>query len=142
MAKAAPKNVRTTASVSAFIAGIEDDEQRRDCREVARLMRKVSGTRARMWGESMVGYGRYTYRYASGRTGEWFRLGFSPRTRNISVYVMPGYTNFEPILARLGKHKKGKSCLYIRRLSDIDPGVLAELLQAGWDDMAMKYPAE
>ncbi|MEL7305797.1 MAG: DUF1801 domain-containing protein [Myxococcota bacterium] len=140
MAKVTLKNAPTTASVSVFMAEIEDPEQRRDCREVSRLMRRVSGKRAKMWGESMVGYGRYTYRYASGRIGEWFRLGFSPRKDNISVYIMPGYTSFDPILARLGKHKKGKSCLYIRRLADIDVGVLAELLQAGWDDMALKYP--
>ena len=93
-----------------------------------------------MWGASIVGYGQYHYKYASGRESDSFRLGFSPRKQDITIYIMPDYTDFAHILAKLGKHKKGKSCLYIKRLSDVNMTVLGRLLKAGWKDMQDKYP--
>lgn len=126
--------------VTEFLAAIEDEARRRDCEALALMMSEVSGAPAVMWGEAMVGFGQYHYRYATGREGTFFRLGFSPRKRELTIYIMPGYTDFGAQLERLGRHKKGKSCLYLRRLSDVDLGVLRELLEAGWRDMAARYP--
>lgn len=89
-----------------------------------------------MWGASIVGYGTYDYRYASGREGRFLATGFSPRKANLSVYIMPGYKDFSEILARLGKHKIGASCLYINKLADIDQEVLAELISAGLKNLS------
>jgi hypothetical protein len=93
-----------------------------------------------MWGPAIVGYGNYHYVYDSGREGDFLATGFSPRKQNLSVYIMPGYANFSEILSRLGKHKMGKSCLYINKLADIDTEVLKELIRAGLDDLDKKWP--
>ena len=93
-----------------------------------------------MWGPAIVGFGQYHYRYDSGREGDFMRTGFSPRKANMAVYIMPGYSDHSAILARLGKHKSGKSCLNINKLADVDLDVLEELIRAGLADMAEKYP--
>lgn len=93
-----------------------------------------------MWGPSLIGYGRYHYSYASGREGDFLATGFSPRKASLSVYVMPGYQDYDEILAQLGKHRMGKSCLYITKLADVDLGVLRKLIRAGLDDLARLYP--
>ena len=134
------KTKETRASVSAFLAAIEDPEQRADARRIARLMREATGCRARLWGTSIVGFDRYHFRYASGREGDWPIVGFSPRKRELSVYLMSGFGGQAKRLARLGRHRKGKSCLYIRRLSDVDPDVLRELVVASVAAMRRKYP--
>lgn len=95
--------------------------------------------RPRMWGGSIVGYGRYDYRYESGREGSWFLTGFSPRKAALSVYIMPGYRDLGPMLTRLGKHKTGKSCLYINKLAHIDEAVLAEIIAEGVAYMRANY---
>lgn len=95
-----------------------------------------------MWGPSIVGFGEYHYKYESGREGDFLRIGFSSRAQNISIYIMPGYQDFDEELSRLGKHKMGKSCLYIKRLSDVDQTVLKEIMQKGLDIMAETYPLE
>ena len=128
------------ASVSAFLNAIADDDRRRDCKTIAKLLKEVSDKRPTMWGDAIVGYGEYHYKYDSGREGEMLRIGFSPRKQDITIYIMSGYTDFGHILAKLGKHKKGKSCLYIKRLSDVNIGVLERLLKAGWKDMQKRYP--
>lgn len=89
-----------------------------------------------MWGPSIIGYGRYAYRTQSGREGEFLATGFSPRKAAHSIYIMPGYADFGPLLKRLGKHKSGRACLYINKLADVDEGVLAEVIRAGLDDLA------
>ena len=122
------KTKRTGASVSAFINGIEDRQQRADARKIAAMMRAATGEKAKMWGPSMVGYGSYHYRYASGREGDWFLTGFSPRKQNFSVYIMPGFADFDALLKKLGKYRTGKSCLYIKRLADVDEAVLDKLI--------------
>ena len=94
-----------------------------------------------MWGPSIIGFGDYHYKYESGREGDSMRIGFSPRAQNISVYIMPGYQDFDDELSRLGKHKMGKSCLYIKRLSDVDEDVLREMLVKGLRLMEEKYPS-
>lgn len=93
-----------------------------------------------MWGEAIVGFGRYRYQYQSGREGEWPRIGFSSRKQNIALYIMAGFSEYDALLARLGKHKHGSSCLYFKRLSDVDRDVLRELMQASLVAMLDRYP--
>lgn len=117
------------------------DPARRD--EAGRLLdlfARVTGWEPRLWGPSIVGFGRYAYRYASGHAGEAAATGFAPRRAELVVYILPGYADFGPLLARLGPHRIGKSCLYIRRLDRVDQGVLAELIRAGLDDLARHWP--
>jgi len=123
------KTAPTDASVEAFLDSVEDEDRRRDCRAVLDLMKRCTGEEARMWGAAMVGFGSYHYKYASGREGDWFLTGFSPRKRNLTLYIMAGFSRYEELLGRLGKHKTGKSCLYLSRLSDVDLEVLEELIR-------------
>ena len=130
----------TDVDPRAFIASVEHPTRRADALTLLELMQKITGWQAQMWGSSIIGFGQYHYKYDSGREGDFMRTGFSPRKTNMVVYIMPGYTNFDPILARLGKHKLGKSCLYINKLADVDLDVLEELIRAGLADMEKKYP--
>jgi hypothetical protein len=118
------------ASVEAFLAAVADPARREDCRTLLELMSRATGEPARMWGASMVGFGSYHYRYASGREGDWFLAGFSPRKNDLTVYVMAGFERYPELMTRLGKHKTGKSCLYLRGLADVDLAVLEELVAA------------
>jgi hypothetical protein len=133
------KTKETDASVADFIAGLEPN-RRPDCEALITLMSSASGAPARMWGKSIVGFGRYQYRYASGREGEWMRIGFVPRKRDLTLYLMPGFAESAPVLERLGKHKIGKSCLYIKDLAAVDAGSLGELITAALDEMARRHP--
>ncbi len=134
------KTKPTGASVAAFLNAVEDPNRRRDAKSIARLMKAVSGKRPQLWGPSIVGYGAYHYQYASGREGDYFRIGFSPRKQNLTIYLMPGYRDFGPLLKKLGKHKIGKSCLYLRSLEDVRLDVLEKMVQQSWDDMQRRYP--
>ena len=133
------KTKENKASVSRFINSIEDPQKRADCKKIATLMREATGKRAKMWGDSIVGYGKYGYRYRSGRSGTWMLTGFSPRARNITVYIMPGFGKFAPLLEKLGKHKTAKSCLYIKRLEDVDEKVLSALITDSVREMQRIY---
>lgn len=104
------------------------------------LFAETTGWEPRLWGASIIGFGRYAYRYDSGYGGESLATGFAPRKAELSVYIMPGYADFGDILARLGPHRMGKSCLYLRRLSAVDEGVLGELIRAGLKDLATRWP--
>lgn len=117
-------------SVAAFLAGIRDPDVRRDCRTLVRLMKKVTNARPAMWGSSVVGFGRYHYRYGSGREGDWFLAGFSPRKANLTLYLMGGFDGHAALVERLGKHSAGKGCIYVKRLSDLDTAVLRELIES------------
>ena len=123
------KTKPTGASVKAFIDSIEDDERRQDCKTVANLMKEVTKSEPKMWGPSIVGFGSHRYKYDSGRELDWFPVGFSPRKKELTLYVMSGFPRHAELLAKLGKHKTGKSCLYIKRLADVDLGVLRELIE-------------
>ncbi|MBS8229053.1 DUF1801 domain-containing protein [Vannielia litorea] len=123
-----------------FCEAVAHPGRREDALRLLHLFAETTGYAPRMWGPSIIGYGRYHYTYASGREGDWLATGFSPRKANMVVYIMPGYTDFSHILARLGPHKLGKSCLYLGRLSGIDTGVLAELIRAGLEDLATRWP--
>ena len=130
----------TEQSVDDHIAAIAPDQKRADAVALDRLFREVSGYQPRMFGGSIIGYGSYAYTYDSGHSGVSIATGFAPRKSNIVLYIMPGYSDFGDILARLGKHKIGKSCLYINKLADIDTEVLKELIRAGLDDLASRWP--
>lgn len=133
------KTQPTRASVTEFLAGIDDRQQRADAKKVAAMMRRATGKRAKMWGASIVGYGSYHYRYASGREGDFILTGFSPRKQALTVYIMPGFSSFKKLMEKLGKHKTGKSCLYIKRLSDIDEKVLEKLIDKSVRHMRKRY---
>lgn len=126
------KNKTTPTEVSPldFIAAIEDEAKRQDSEWILQTMQEVTGELPKMWGPSIIGFGTYHYVYASGREGDWMEIGFSPRKANISIYLMSGVGREEDLLAKLGKHKLGKSCLYVKRLSDVDKEVLREMMTA------------
>jgi len=127
----ANKTQPTDASVAAFVAGLADERQRADSERLIALMSKVTGEPATMWGPSIIGFGSYHYRYASGREGDTPLVGFSPRKTALTLYASAGEDERADLLARLGPHKVGKSCVYVKRLSDVDEQVLADLVRAG-----------
>jgi len=139
MAKTKNKTQPTAQSVEDFIAGIENETKRADSEALVSLMERVSGYPPVMWG-NIIGFGQYHYVYESGREGDALRVGFAPRAQNFSIYIMPGYQDFDDELSRLGKHKMGKACLYIKRLSDVDMNVLEEIIVKGLAILAKKYP--
>jgi hypothetical protein len=123
------KTQRTTASVAGFLASIADPQRRRDAKALAALMRKATGERPAMWGASIIGYGLATYQGRSGRTVDWFPVGFSPRKAALVVYLMGGLKANATLLTELGPHRIGGGCLYLRRLEEIDTKVLARLIK-------------
>lgn len=129
----------TRASVSEFINGIEDRQKRADSRRVASMMRRATGSRAKMWGDSIVGYGTYKYTNAKGEKLESMVTGFSPRKQALTVYIMPGFSKFDSLMKRLGTYKTGKSCLYIKRLSDVNERVLEQLIGRSVKQMRKTY---
>lgn len=135
MAKAALKTQVNEASVEAFIDQ-QPEAVAADCRIIMQLMKKAKGEDPKMWGASIVGYGRYAYEGASGRSGEWMITGFSPRKANLTVYIMMGFEREAALMNKLGKHSTGKSCLYIKQLGDVDLKLLEELIVKGVKAMA------
>lgn len=127
-------------SVTDFIADVENPKRRADAEVLDTMFRRVTGWQPRMWGPTLIGYGEYHYIYESGRTGDMLATGFSPRKANLVLYIMPGYQDFGSILDRLGKHKLGKSCLYINKLADVDMSVVEEIVRAGLDDLGRRWP--
>ncbi len=133
------KTQPTKLSVTAFINGIDDRQKRADARKVAAMMRKATGNRAVMWGASIVGYGQYHYKYASGREGDFLLAGFSPRKQALTVYILAGFSQFDSLMKSLGKYKTGKSCLYLKRLSEVDEKVLERLIMGSVKYMRKNY---
>ena len=130
----------TDASVEAFIDAVDHPRRREDARTLLELMQRVTGEQPVMWGPSIVGYGSYHYRYASGQEADWPIIGFSPRKQNLSIYIMTGFEEADELLTRLGKHKTGKSCLYVNKLADVDLDVLEKLVRASVAEMKRRYP--
>lgn len=126
-------------SVMNFIDNIVDQQRKSDCKEISALMEKISGSGPKMWGESMVGFGDYHYKYASGREGDWFLVGFSPRKQNISLYLMCGVDTGSKYYKSLGKFKHGKSCIYINKLDDINRDILTEMIKDSILQLKEKY---
>jgi hypothetical protein len=137
MAKYEPKTRPTKESVAGFIAGIRDEGRREDCLKLVRMMKQATGKSPRMWG-TMIGFGDWHYRYESGHEGDTFQLGFASRKPDLVLYVMCGPNWQEDLLAKLGKHRTGVSCLYVRRLADVDEGVLRKLIEAAARHMKRK----
>ena len=139
MAKNENKTQPTDVSPADFIASVEHDRRREDAKVLLKWFEDVTGYAPKMWGPSLIGYGRYHYKYDSGREGDMLVTGFSPRKANLVMYIMPGYRDMGENLARLGKHKLGKSCLYINKLADIDMDVLREIVEDGVAYMKANY---
>ena len=136
------KTKETAADVGAFLEAVPNEQRRTDAKQVCAMMERLSGEPPRMWGPTMVGFGRYHYKYESGREGEAMRIGFSPRSNALVLYVMDGFPRHAEILARLGKYTSGKSCLYVKKLGDIGQGALEELIAASLDHMRSVYPED
>ena len=137
---AEPKTKATGASVDSYIDAIDDEQRRDDCRTLVRLMSKITGEPPVMWGTGIVGFGNYHYRYASGHEGDSCLAGFASRKGDISIYVTAGFEGREPLLAKLGKHKAGKVCLYVKRLADIDLERLESIVKGSVVEMKRRYP--
>lgn len=134
------KTQPTPQPVIDFIDGIADESRSSDCRELMTLMSKITGQNAVMWGASIVGFGQYHYKYDSGREGDFFLTGFSPRKQALSIYIISGFDIAPELMEKLGKHKTGKSCLYVKSLDDVDREVLAQLIETSVAHMHRKYP--
>ena len=132
---AEPKTTRNQASVADFLAAVADPQRRADAEAVTALMAEVTGAEPTMWGSSIVGFGSYHYRYATGREGDWPAIGLSPRKQSLTIYLSAGFAGYSELLARLGPHSTGKSCLYIKRLSDVDDDTLRALVDGGFRDL-------
>jgi hypothetical protein len=129
MAKTAEVKTKVNdASVTDFLNSVEDEQKRRDCLEIARIMEQATKAQPKMWGTSIVGFGSYHYKGASGREGDWMLIGFSPRKQNLTLYLPGGLEQHQGLLNKLGKHTTGKGCLYVKRLSDVDVDVLKQLM--------------
>lgn len=129
------KTVPTGASVQAFLDGVEHPTRQADGRALCEMMTEITGVQPVMWGTSLVGFGQYHYRYDSGREGDFFKVGFSPRKANLVIYVMPGFDGFDALLGQLGPHKTGSSCLYVTRLARVDLAVLRQIVARSWEEM-------
>jgi hypothetical protein len=126
-------------SVEGFLNAVEDEKKRRDSFTLLALIKEASGEQPVLWG-NMVGFGSYHYRYASGHEGDAFLTGFSPRKQNLTIYIMPGFEQYQDLMERLGKYKTGKSCLYIKKVEDINLDVLKELVHRSVERMRQEYP--
>jgi len=122
------KTKATAASVEAYLDKIADEDRRRDCKTLVKIMTRVTGAKPVLWGPSIVGFGSYHYKYASGHEGDSCLVGFASRKNDLTLYIMSGFAGREGLLKKLGKHKTAKACLYIKRLSDVDLGVLEALI--------------
>ena len=133
------KTKPTAASVATFIKSIENGSKRKDCNQLLKLMREITGKQAKMRGDSIIGFGKYHYKYKTGREGDFFVTRFSPRKQNLTIYIMPGLSKYQSLLKKLGNHKTSVSCLYLKNLNDIDLGVLKKLIQQSVKDMGKLY---
>ncbi len=132
----------TNLSPTKFINGLDSLQRRKDCRALMKLMKEATGKAGKMWGDSIIGFDTYHYKYASGREGDFFITGFSPRKRDLTLYIMPGFAGYEDLLQRLGKYKTGKSCLYIKNLESVDIKVLKKIITSSVMEMRKRYPPD
>ncbi|GAA5522726.1 DUF1801 domain-containing protein [Aliifodinibius salicampi] len=133
------KTQPTENDVKEFLNAIDDRQKRKDSFKILGIMKSITGEEPKMWGSSIIGFGQYHYQYESGREGDWFLTGFSPRKKNLSLYIMAGFDNYDDLMSRLGKYKTGKSCLYIKRLEQVDLDILKKLIKESVDYMRAKY---
>lgn len=133
------KTTETENPVEHFIDAVDDDKKRKDSEEILAIMKKITKSKPKMWGSSLVGFGNYHYKYASGREGDFFITGFSPRKAALTIYIIPGFSDYAELMEKLGPHKTGKSCLYIKNLDAINRDVLKQLITQSVVDMRKKY---
>ena len=136
---AANKTQPTKQSVESFINAVENEQRKKDGFEVLELMKEITGEDPVLWGPSLIGFGKYHYKYESGREGNFFRTGFSPRKTALTLYIMSGFSRYDDLMNKLGKYKTGKSCLYVKKLDDVDLEVLRELIEESLKFMKEKY---
>ena len=122
------KTVPTKQSVTTFIDSLEDEQKKHDCYSLLKLMKEVTGSEPKIWGNGMIGFDEYHYKYSSGREGNYFKIGFSPRKKELSIYILPGLDRFRKELEGLGKYRAGKSCLYVKKLDDINLDILRKIM--------------
>lgn len=127
------------ASVEKFLDTIENEKKRKDSYRILELMKDITGEKPTMWGPSIIGFGTYHYKYPSGTEGNWMLTGFSPRKQALTLYIMSGFKKYDDLLSRLGNYKTGKSCLYIKKLEDIDEKVLKKMIKSSLDDIKKRY---
>ena len=133
------KTKENDQSVESFINKIEDGQKRKDCLEVMSMMQKITRKKPKMWGGSIVGFGSYHYKYKSGHEGDFMITGFSPRKQNLTIYIMLGFPKYQELMDKLGKYKIGKSCLYIKKLDDVDRNILKDLIKRDVENMKKNY---
>lgn len=132
------KTIKRDSSVKLYLEAIDNQRIRKESFIIKKLMQEVTGRRAKMWGQSIIGFGSYKYQYKSGKSGEWMLTGFAPRKTNFSIYVMSGFSGMSTLLSKLGKHKLGKSCLYVKSIEDIDLNILKNILTLSVKKMERK----
>ena len=142
MAKNQNKTIATDQDAREFINTVENETKRRDSLELLKMMAEITDQPAVMWGSSLIGFGNYHYKYASGREGDFFLTGFSPRKQALTIYIMPGFSSYDKIMAKLGKYKTGKSCLYVKKLDDIDRDLLRDLISKSVEYMREQYKTD
>jgi hypothetical protein len=134
------KTKKNDASVDDFLNSVENEKRRKDSFVVLDLIKEVTNEEPKMWGDSIIGFGSYHYKYASGREADWFLTGFSPRKQSLTLYIMSGFDAYDELLNDLGKHKTGKSCLYINKIEDVDLDVLRDLVEQSVNHMKKSNP--
>ena len=134
------KTKQNERSVEEFLEKIEDPEKKKASKQILKILETISKNEAKMWGDSIIGFGKYHYKYKSGREGDWMRIGFSPRKQNLTLYIMDGFEKYGELMENLGKFKTGKSCLYIKKLQDIDIKILKELIKESLIHMDSLFP--
>ena len=138
---AEPKTKKTTASVAAFVEAVQNDQRRADAKQLLKIYKEVTGEKPAMWGPSIIGYGVYHYKPpSSSQENDWPRAAFSPRKANLTLYILPGFAKYTPLLKKLGKHKLSKACLYINKPSDIDLPTLRTIIKETQNEMGRRYP--
>ena len=133
------KTTQNASPVEDFINAVDNEQKRKDSWDMIALMKKITGSEPRMWGSSLVGFGSYHYKYESGREGDFFITGFSPRKAAFTVYIMPGFSEYADLMEQLGPYKTGKSCLYIKNLDVVDLGILEQIISKSVEDMRERY---
>lgn len=139
MAKSQNKTQKTDQDVREFLGSVEHDQRREDSLRVLGIMEELTGMEPKMWGNSIIGFGDYHYKYNSGREGDFFKVGFSPRKTSLTLYIMPGFERYAELMEKLGKYKTGRSCLYVNKLEDVDEEVLKQLIVESVAYMTDKY---
>jgi hypothetical protein len=136
------KTQKNDTSVETFLNSIEDEKKRKDSFAIVQLMKEVTGSEPAMWGTSIIGFGNYHYKYASGRENDWMVTGFSPRKQNLTLYIMGGFDQYDELISQLGKYKRGKGCLYIKKIEDVDLNILRALVKRSAEHIAKKNVLE